>query len=324
MAKILVVGLNPAWQKVLDFQDFRAGEVNRAKSLSALASGKGINAAKVLRRLGHEVWLLQVLGGENGKRCLEGCEELGIRSLYAWVEAETRQCITLLHGPGPSDGSGHPGEFTGPGSSGPGGTTEIIEPFRVRQAGVGEALLGVLPEDPDFFDAVVVSGSVPSGIDEGLYESILESFQPSVTVIDAWKGLGAAALERATCIKMNQAEFGALAERMGSQGAGEALFLITSGGGEASMLRSGNTLARLLPPRLSDLINPIGAGDTVTAGLTHFLLQGLKASEAFRAIPPVQRMASRPMAPPLWEFQRADQGRWLFVGPPAKVWSASA
>jgi fructose-1-phosphate kinase PfkB-like protein len=171
---------------------------------------------------------------------------------------------------------------SGPGSAGPGGTTEIIEPFRVRQAGVGEALLGVLPEDPDFFDAVVVSGTVPAGIEDGIYESILELYQPSVSVIDAWQGLGAAALERASCVKMNQSEFAALAERMGPQGAGDTLFLITSGGGEASMLRSGNTLARLLPPRLSEVVNPIGAGDTVTAGLTHFLLQGLKASEAFR------------------------------------------
>jgi fructose-1-phosphate kinase PfkB-like protein len=167
-------------------------------------------------------------------------------------------------------------------SAGPGGTTEIIEPFRVRQAGVWEALIDVLPEDSGFFDAVVVSGSVPAGIEVGIHEAILEMYQPSVSVIDAWQGLGATALERATCVKLNQSEFAALSAQLGPQGAGDTLFLVTSGGGEASMLRSGNTLARLLPPRLSDLLNPIGAGDTATAGLTHFLLQGLKASEAFR------------------------------------------
>jgi tagatose 6-phosphate kinase len=276
MSKILVVGLNPAWQKVLEFAEFRPGVVNRAKTVSALASGKGINAAKVLRRMGHEVWLLQVLGGENGKRCLEGCEELGIRSLYAWVETETRQCLTLLHG------------NVGPGSAGSGpasaeaGATEIIEPFRIREAGVADALLGVLPEEPDFFDAVVVSGTVPPGIGDDIYDSVLDRFDAGVIVIDAWQGLGPESLARATCLKLNQAEFRALTERIGPQGAGETLFLITSGDGDASMLRSGNTLARLLPPKLSDVANPIGAGDTVTAGLTHFLLQGLKASEAFR------------------------------------------
>lgn len=266
MAKILVVGLNPAWQKVLEFEDFRPGEVNRAKTATALASGKGFNAAKVLRRMGHEVWLLQVLGGENGRRCLEGCEELGIRSLYAWVETETRQCITLLHGAGTIESE----------------ATEIIEPFRIREAGVADSLLAALPEDPGFFEAVVVCGTMPPGIEEGIYGAILDRYDAGISVIDAWQGIDAGILARATCLKMNQAEFRALTERLGPQGAGEALFLLTSGGGEASMLRSGNTLARLLPPRLSESASPIGAGDTVTAGLTHFLLQGLKASEAFR------------------------------------------
>ena len=86
MAPILVVGLNPAWQKILEFEVLEPGEVNRARSLVQLASGKGMNAAKVLRRLGHEVHLLQVLGGSNGQRCLEGCMSLGIRSLHAWVD----------------------------------------------------------------------------------------------------------------------------------------------------------------------------------------------------------------------------------------------
>jgi fructose-1-phosphate kinase PfkB-like protein len=280
MSKILVVGLNPAWQKVLEFADFRPGEVNRVKTVSTLASGKGINAAKVLRRLGHEVWLLQILGGENGKRCLESCEELGIRSLYAWVETETRQCLTLLHGGAKAAGPG--GNRDVAGGAAPGEATEIIEPFRVREAGVGEALLGVLPEEPDFFDAVVVSGTVPPGVGDDIYDAVLDRFAPGISVIDAWQGLSADTLGRATCVKMNQAEFRALTERLGPQSAGETLFLITSGGGEASMIRSGNTLARLVPPPLSEVVNPIGAGDTVTAGLTHFLLQGLKASEAFR------------------------------------------
>ncbi len=285
MAKILVVGLNPAWQKVLEFADFRPGEVNRAKSVSAMASGKGINAAKVLRRLGHEVWLLQILGGENGKRCLEGCEELGIRSLYAWVESETRQCLTLLHGNGSGKGAqeiGSKPSVASAGESSAGGATEIIEPFRVREAGVTDSLLSVLPEDADFFDAIVISGTKPPGIEDGLYDAILDRYAAGVTVIDAWQGVTVGTLDRATCIKLNQAEFRALTERLGPQGVGEALFLLTSGGGEAAMLRAGNTLARLLPPRLSDVMNPIGAGDTVTAGLTHFLLQGLKASEALR------------------------------------------
>ena len=96
MAKILVAGLNPAWQKILEFGKLVVGEVNRAQSLVQLGSGKGMNAAKVLRRLGHEVHLLQVLGGSNGQRCLVACQSLDIRSVHAWTEEETRQCLTLV------------------------------------------------------------------------------------------------------------------------------------------------------------------------------------------------------------------------------------
>src|SRR5688500_8092018 len=81
MAKVRRAGLNPAWQKILEFDAFAPGEVNRATALVQLASGKGLNAAKVLSRLGHEVHLLQVLGGSNGQRCLVACQALGLHSL---------------------------------------------------------------------------------------------------------------------------------------------------------------------------------------------------------------------------------------------------
>src|SRR5690349_17835553 len=110
MAKILVAGLNPAWQKLLEFPKLELGEGNRARSMLQLGSGKGMNAAKVLRRMGHEVDLLQVLGGPNGQRCLAACQGLGIRSVHAWTEEETRLCTTLVE-------------------LDPEASTEIIEPF---------------------------------------------------------------------------------------------------------------------------------------------------------------------------------------------------
>ena len=267
MARILVAGLNPAWQKLLGFADFRPGEVNRALNATTLASGKGINAAKVLRRLGHEVWLLQILGGENGRRCRDACDALGIHGVNFWVKAETRQCLTLLHG-NPADTAGE--------------CTEIIEPFRVAEAGVGLALLEALPADPTVFDGLAICGTVPPGVGEGVYAELLKRFRPQVSVVDAWQGLRPDSLASATCVKLNQLEYRALEERLGPGGTGDALFLLTSGSGEASVRRGRDCLARILPPRLAAVANPIGAGDTVTAGLVHYLLQGMDPVEAFR------------------------------------------
>lgn len=285
MSKILVVGLNPAWQKVLGFADFGPGEVNRAQSAVALASGKGINTAKVLRRLGHQVSLLQILGGDNGRNCLQSCVAMGIDSLHVWVEAETRQCLTLLHrdaplsgGPNPGDAPVTEGDVT---ASSPGEATEIIMPFRVTEPGIGPALLNALPPEAGAFDALAICGTVPPGAGEGIYDAILERFRPRVSVVDAWQGMRPESMAKATCLKMNRSEYQALKEIYGPASM-EGLFLLTSGGGEASVLRGGRKIARLQPPALSAVVNPIGAGDAVTAGVVHHLLAGLDATEAFR------------------------------------------
>jgi tagatose 6-phosphate kinase len=265
MARILVAGLNPAWQTVLGFDAFMPGEVNRAGSIANLASGKGLNAAKVLGRLGHEVWLLQILGGANGRRCLEGCESLGIRSVAAWVDEETRQCLTLLD------------KRTGT-------ATEIIEPFRVDKPGLDSELMAELPSDPLAFDAIALCGSIPSGVSGDIYIDLLSRYRPGVSVVDAWQGLDPQSLAKATCVKVNAGELAALRRETGTddKGLGGPLFAVTAGAGEAYMLRQGKVLARFVPPRLSASVNPIGAGDAVTAGLVHFLAAGLDAPEAFR------------------------------------------
>ncbi len=265
MAKVLVVGLNPAWQKVLEFPVLHAGEVNRARSSQSLASGKGFNAAKVLSRLGHEVWLLQVLGGANGRRCLEACEALGIRSVAAWVDEETRECLTLLDAAG-------------------GTATEIIEPFSIGKPGLDRELLAELPQDPNAFAAIAICGTVPPGLAPDIYAGLLARFRPRVSVVDAWQGLDADALAKATCVKMNAGELDLLERRLGRKLTDPAgpLFAITAGSGDAFMLRGSRTLARFHPPRLEAIVNPIGAGDTVTAGLLHHLAEGCSAPEAFR------------------------------------------
>ncbi len=277
MAKILVAGLNPAWQTVLGFSDFLPGEVNRAQSRTTLASGKGFNAGKVLKRLGHDVSLLQVLGGDNGRKCLAGCEALGLRSLHAWVETETRQCITLLHREA-REGARLPRLDP----DGAGAATEIIEPFHIADPGVTRRLLETLPSQADAFDALVLCGTVPSGAGEGLYDTLLARYRPSVSVVDAWQGMRPDSLAKATCLKVNRTEYAALKRSLGDTASAQARFLLTSGGGEACVLLGGERLARISPPVLPLVVNPIGAGDTVTAAVTHFLLAGLDMAEAFR------------------------------------------
>ncbi len=265
MAKVLVVGLNPAWQTILEFPSLCMGQVNRARSKTNIAAGKGFNAAKVLARLGHEVWLLQILGGSRGRLCLQGCEAHGIRSVAAWAEEETRQCYTLL------DITAHT-------------ATEIIEPFSVSKPNLDTELLELLPMDPLAFEALVFCGSIPAGVSPRIFTDVRSRFAARIAVLDAWQGIDAHFLAQVTCAKMNAEEFSDLQKKLSVPlGQGPSpLFAITAGPGEARMLRGLEILGRFKPPVLEGAINPIGAGDTVTAGLVHHLLQGLAAPESFR------------------------------------------
>ena len=263
MSKVLVAGLNPAWQKILEFKGLRTGGVNRAETLVQLASGKGMNSAKVLRRLGHEVHLLQILGGSNGQRCLVAYQALDIKSVHASIEEETRECLTLV-------------------DLESGAVTEIIESFETEAPDLGRVLLDALPADSSAFDAILLSGTIPPGLPADMYTRILERFRPRISLLDAWKGVDAGLLDRAGLVKVNREEYAALAPvAKGVRGAGP-LFLVTDGAGEAAVIRSGKTLGRISMARLEGIRNPIGAGDTVSAGTLHFLLEGLAPEEAFR------------------------------------------
>jgi fructose-1-phosphate kinase PfkB-like protein len=254
MAKILVAGLNPAWQQVLILQSLRAGDVNRARGSRVMAGGKGMNAAKILARAGHDVTLLQVVAGVNGQRMLDACGALGIRSLHATCEGETRAAITLLHD---------------------GGATEVIEPFEVaahEADRVRGTLLAAVPAG-SAYDALLVCGTLPAGLDEGLYAEILGRVSCAEAVWDSLAGFNEEVATKITWLKVNAAEYRDLAPVLGASGAHPAV-LVTDGPAPTVVRDSGAAGSYALPT-LEKIVNPIGAGDTVTAVLTDGWLRGL-------------------------------------------------
>jgi fructose-1-phosphate kinase PfkB-like protein len=259
MARILVVGMNPAWQTVLALPSLKIGTVIRATESQSLASGKGINCARVLSRLGHDVTVVQVLAGDRGRRCLEGCERAGLRSLHVWCEGETRQCLTLCDEIGKT-------------------VTEIIEPFAVDYRPIwGQSLLRQINE-LGRFDAAVVLGSLPNGWSGRFYVDLLEVLAADVKVLDTLQGLGLDSLRSVQWVKVNHEEWRAFLDRESGSHALDALAsdwhaLITQGGSPAYVESHFKRLGTIDMPSL-DVVNPIGAGDTVSAGLTHHVLMG--------------------------------------------------
>jgi len=261
MSKILVTGLNPAWQKVLEFQELKPGQVNRAESCREFGSGKGLNTALVLRGLGHQVSLVQVLGGTNGGRLKAYCEGRHIESVNIEVRSETRVCSTVID------------KLTGQ-------VTELIEPFCVTpDEQVVERLLGAL-EPTSGWDALVMSGTAPTGVEPRVYLEIARKVPAPLVILDVVRELSSELLAEADVVKINAHEF----RELQKLGLSHPTTLITDGPRAGRLLEAGSgareTVFRL--PELHGVRNPIGAGDTVTAWLTHELLRGTSITDAFR------------------------------------------
>jgi fructose-1-phosphate kinase PfkB-like protein len=255
VAKVLVAGLNPAWQQVYSLSSLHPDTVQRAESFHALASGKGLNAAKVLARLGHDVSVLQILAGENGRRVHGACPALGIRSLAAWTDGETRVCTTLLGG---------------------GKSIEAIAPFAVGNPSIADELVERGSPD-DRYDALLVCGSIPEGLDAGVYRKIVERAAARLVVWDSVDGLSPEIIPRISWVKLNLSEYDGLARAVWRHAPKRPALVTHSSGAE---IRNHPEAGFFNFPPLRNPLNPIGAGDTVTAMLTDGILRGLGAREA--------------------------------------------
>jgi len=268
MARILVTGLNPAWQKILEFEALAPGQVNRALALHEFGSGKGLNAALILRCLGHEVSLLQIAGGINGRRHEQYCREVGVTPLCVQVAAETRVCSTLV-------------------DRASGQATELIEPFAVLpEERVVERLLDLV--GPPAPDALLMSGTAPAGVDLGVYLRIAQKAASPLVVLDVIREVTADLLAVVDFVKINAAEYRQLESRglaCCEPSVKTPVFFITDGPRPARMIRRLDASVQVKSfrlPSLTDLVNPIGAGDTVAGYLMHALLARQTPENAFR------------------------------------------
>jgi len=296
MAKVLVVGLNPAWQITLEFASFHWGQVNRAEARHEFVAGKGQNVAKVLSRFGHEAWLLQVIGGANGQRVEKVLCREGVHLLNVCVSAESRICTTII-------------------DKATGQVTELVEPFLVGpKENAMRRALDLIPPKAGSFDAVIYCGTVPDGMSPSLYLEIQRRVNPAFSVLDSFREIPRELLGAVSCLKINVQEFEELdkldpgwVDRLDRRPA----ILLTDGPRAASLLADEEGKRqewRFHLPRLENLQNPIGAGDTVTAAFAHYFLSGTPLSEAFRQALAVGSASCLTLVP--GEYREEDR-RWI-------------
>ncbi len=271
---ILVVGLSPAWQRTLVFDEFIPGKVNRAKHVSETASGKGVNVARVASILGAEVRLLTIAGGTRGQLLKARLRRQGLSARVVPVKSETRICQTLLT---------------------PDATTELVEeagPLSVAEVkNVARAFAAEVVKA----ELVVLTGTVPSGCGDIFYARLVdEARRHGVRVlIDAQKAQLLKALPRQPfLVKINRDELaaathvncdrplGVLRASGKLSRSGPPWVVISDGVRNVFVSEGHGTRALILKPPHVKTRNSIGSGDAMMAGLAVGLLEGKSMIES--------------------------------------------
>jgi 1-phosphofructokinase family hexose kinase len=282
---ILAAGLSPAWQYVLLFDRLRSGEVNRARTSHWFASGKAINVGLALHHLEATVRTVSPYGGTTGAQLVADFEATGTQARWVKTEGATRICTTLIE-------------------RGSGTTTELVENATAITPAELAAFETAFAEEAAGADVVVFSGSLPAGVSRDLYRRLILS-SPGCKALDAIDGFTRMVLDlrgpellhclpfRPFLVKPNREELSMTVDQQldsdsdllnamrGLNQRGAQWVLVTSGG-DAAWLTSSSETYRIVPPSDVKVVNPIGCGDSVAAGVACGLHQEMEPLECVR------------------------------------------
>ena len=122
------------------------------------AGGKGINVSKCLQKLGADAVAVMILAGETGRRLGTMLKNMDIHMLRISAEGENRTNLKIID---PVKGE----------------NTDINEPGPQINRDILDQLKRKLGQSVGKGDIVVLSGSLPKGVDKGLYGEWIRYFR---------------------------------------------------------------------------------------------------------------------------------------------------
>jgi 1-phosphofructokinase family hexose kinase len=276
---IVAAGLSPAWQQILVLDRLSPGAVNRAREAYWCASGKVLNVGLALHHLsggdGSKTLTISTLGGAAYEPIDREFHELGVPRHWIRTQSPTRVCTTLID------------RLAGV-------ATELIENAGPATADELAEFEAAFAKAAALATAVVLTGSLPTGAPTDFYCRLLSHIDcPAVLDIRGAELL--AALEaRPFLVKPNRDE---LANTLGKPIANDdelrgaidelqrqgAQSVVVTSGKYCLWLGTAGEFHRLTPPPVDNIINPIGCGDCLAAGIAWTIGQGGDVESAVRA-----------------------------------------
>src|SRR5947209_10301664 len=164
---IITVTLNPALDKTLQVPNFSPGRRHRSVDQITMPGGKGINVARVIKRLGQPVIATGIAGGATGTRIVEAWNDEGILGAFVRIRDESRT------------------------------NTAVLDPTSGLQTEINERGPSVSPQELELFhdkllylakgaSMCVFAGSLPRGIDTTVYAELIRDVKRLgvTTIID--------------------------------------------------------------------------------------------------------------------------------------------
>jgi len=273
---ILTVTLNPVLDRVVEIPDFRVGKVNPVeKERIRVAGGKGINVSRVAKILGEPTLATGWLGGRTAGFIKERLKKEGIASDFVSIAGESRLNLTIL------DPVTH-------------SQTHLVEkgprifPSEIKKL---EEKIGDLVRKAS---VVVFSGSIPPGVSENIYNSLIRLVyrekEDIIPILDTrGEPLKQGLQGRPFMLKPNKGEMENLVGKSLESEAdlirqARALvkkhvqLVVVSRGKDEVMVMEKKRLLMVSPPEINSL-NTIGAGDALVGGFAVGLSRGSSLKE---------------------------------------------
>ena len=271
---IYTVTLNPSIDYVIKVDKLTTGNINRVNEEHVYPGGKGINVTRILKSLDNDNIALGFVSGFTGDYIINSLQELNLKSDFIKVkEGFTRINVkvkseeeTEINGQGPKISE-----------------EELNQFYKV----IDKLVDG---------DILILSGSIPSCLDERLYESIMKKVEDRdiKVIVDATKNLLLNVLKyKPFLIKPNNHELAEMfnvelnstedvvfyARKLKEMGAQNILI---SMGKDGALLVTENDEVFASSVAKGEVINSVGAGDSMVAGFIAGYLKSNSYEEALR------------------------------------------
>ncbi len=160
---ILTVCPNPCIDCTLEIEDFRVGRLNRLEDKIENTSGKALNTAVGIKRLGGDCLASGFMFETGGRRFERFLKNEGVPYDFVWMEGNVRVNYKIIDGKSMMTEINDKGDY-------------------VSTAGRKE-LLSKVTSLSESADTVVISGSLPSGVESDYYFKLIKSVPEGKRII---------------------------------------------------------------------------------------------------------------------------------------------